>query len=76
MKRRSILLTGLIALAVLFVPNLSAVAASAETKRYEPVVTDDGPLSGAINLLKWTLHGHVRTFQDAEFDVAVGWVSG
>ena len=40
------------------------------------VVTDDGALAGAINVLKWTLHGHVRTFRDTEFDAAVGWVSG
>ena len=40
------------------------------------VVTDDGRLSNAINILKWTLRGEVRTFQNREFDVAVRWVSG
>jgi hypothetical protein len=40
------------------------------------VVTDDGPLAGAINVLKWTLHGHVRTFRDDEFDHAVRWIAG
>ena len=39
------------------------------------VVTDDGHLSTAINLLKWTLHGHVRTFRNHEFDQAVRWVA-
>lgn len=39
------------------------------------VVTDDGHLSGAINVLKWTLHGHVRTFQNHEFDAAVHWAA-
>lgn len=39
------------------------------------VVTDDGHLSSAINVLKWTLHGHVRTFHNRELDNAVHWVS-
>ena len=45
MKRRSFLLAGLIALTVSFAPNLSSVAANLETKRFEPVVTDDGLLA-------------------------------
>ena len=40
------------------------------------VITDDTPLTAAINLLKWTLRGDVRTFQNHEFDTAVNWVSG
>lgn len=39
------------------------------------VVTDDGALAGAINVLKWTLHGHVRTFRNDEFVHAVGWIA-
>ncbi|MCB0969476.1 MAG: STAS/SEC14 domain-containing protein, partial [Ilumatobacter sp.] len=39
------------------------------------VVTDDGTISHAVNLLKWTLHGHVRTFHNDEFDKAVGWIA-
>ena len=40
------------------------------------VVTDDGHLGQAINILKWTLHGHVRTFHVREFDTAVGFIDG
>jgi hypothetical protein len=40
------------------------------------VITDDGQLTGANNILKWTLHGHVRTFRVKEFDVAVQWAAG
>ncbi len=40
------------------------------------VVTDDGHLATAINLLKWSLRGHVRTFRNHEFDHAVRWVTG
>lgn len=39
------------------------------------VVTDDHHIANAVNVLKWTLHGHVRTFHDDEFDKAVGWIS-
>lgn len=39
------------------------------------IVTDDGHISGAINLLKWTLHGHVRTFQNDELDEAITWAA-
>lgn len=40
------------------------------------VVTDDGSLAAAVNLLKWTLRGHVRTFRNHEFDDAVRWTAG
>jgi len=39
------------------------------------VVTDDGHVSTAINVMKWGLHGHVRTFHNREFDKAVHWLS-
>jgi hypothetical protein len=39
------------------------------------VVTDDGHLAGAINVLKWTLHGHVRTFHNRELDSAIHWAT-
>ena len=39
------------------------------------VITDDGQISTAINVLKWTLHGHVRTFHVREFGDAVDWVA-
>jgi len=39
------------------------------------VVTDDGHLSGAINVLKWTLHGHVRTFHNRELGAAIRWAA-
>ncbi len=39
------------------------------------VVTDDGHIANAINVLKWTLHGHVRTFHNHELDAAVHWTS-
>ena len=39
------------------------------------VVTDDGHLTAAINVLKWTLHGQVRTFHNHEFEIAVHWAS-
>jgi hypothetical protein len=38
------------------------------------VVTDDGAIRTGLNVLKWTLHGHVRTFQNFEYEVAVRWV--
>ncbi len=40
------------------------------------VVTDDGHIRTGINVLKWFLHGDVRTFQDDELDKAVRWVAG
>ncbi|MFT6292929.1 MAG: hypothetical protein ACJAR2_003549 [Ilumatobacter sp.] len=39
------------------------------------IVTDDRHISGAINVLKWTLHGHVRTFQNHELDQAIHWAA-
>jgi hypothetical protein len=39
------------------------------------VVTDDGHIRTGLNLLKWALHGHVRTFQNHEYDHAVEWVA-
>ncbi|MBT4983078.1 MAG: hypothetical protein HOJ85_02485 [Ilumatobacter sp.] len=39
------------------------------------LVTNDGHVSGAVNILKWTLHGHVRTFHNGEFDHAVHWIT-
>ncbi len=39
------------------------------------MVTDDGGLATALNLLKWTLGGDVRTFRNDEFDKAVAWVA-
>lgn len=39
------------------------------------VVTDDGHIANAVNVLKWTLHGHVRTFHNHELDKALSWIS-
>ena len=39
------------------------------------VVTDDGAIRTGLNLMKWVLHGHVRTFQNDEYDNAVHWVA-
>jgi len=39
------------------------------------IVTDDGYISSAINVLKWTLHGHVRTFHNHELDEAIHWAA-
>ncbi|WP_395081855.1 STAS/SEC14 domain-containing protein [Ilumatobacter sp.] len=39
------------------------------------LVTNDGHVAGAVNILKWTLHGHVRTFHKGEFDQAVHWIT-
>ena len=39
------------------------------------VVTDDGHIRTGLNVLKWTLHGHVRTFQNFEYEKAAHWVS-
>lgn len=39
------------------------------------VVTDDRHIADAVNLLKWTLHGHVRTFHNRELDKAIAWVA-
>ncbi len=39
------------------------------------LVTNDGHIAGAVNILKWTLRGHVRTFHNGEFDQAVHWIT-
>lgn len=39
------------------------------------VVTDDGHIRAGLNVLKWVLHGDVRTFQNDEYDEAVHWVA-
>ncbi len=39
------------------------------------VITDDGFIRTSLNVLKWTLHGHVRTFQNFEYERAVQWVA-
>jgi len=39
------------------------------------VVTDDGHIRTGLNVLKWALHGQVRTFQNHEYDKAVDWVA-
>lgn len=38
------------------------------------VVTDDGHIRNGLNLLKFALHGSVRTFRNHEYDVAVTWL--
>lgn len=44
--------------------------------RRAAVVTDDGTVSTALNLMKWLLRGDVRTFRNDEYDAAVAWVAG
>ncbi|MET0911012.1 MAG: STAS/SEC14 domain-containing protein [Ilumatobacteraceae bacterium] len=39
------------------------------------VVTDNGTIRTTVNVLKWAMHGHVRTFRNDEFDTAVVWVA-
>lgn len=39
------------------------------------VVTDDGHIRTRLNVLKWLLHGDLRTFQNAEYDKAAHWVA-
>ena len=39
------------------------------------VVTDIGMIRTTVNVLKWAMHGHVRTFRNDEFDAAVAWVT-
>lgn len=39
------------------------------------VVTDDHEIRNALNLLKWMLHGHVRTFSNDDYDEAAEWVA-
>lgn len=39
------------------------------------VVTDDGHIRNGLNVLKWVLHGDVRTFRNDEYDEATCWVA-
>ncbi|MEM8619809.1 MAG: STAS/SEC14 domain-containing protein [Actinomycetota bacterium] len=39
------------------------------------VVTDDRFIRTGIDVLKWTLHGHVRTFGTDELEHALRWVA-
>lgn len=38
------------------------------------VVTDDTAIRTGVALLRFTLHGHVRSFGNADYDRAVEWV--
>ena len=40
------------------------------------VVTDDGAIRTGLALLRFTLHGHVRSFSNGDYDHAVTWVAG
>src|SRR6478735_4023605 len=40
------------------------------------VVTDEHEIRNALNVLKWMLHGDVRTFRNDEYDEAADWVVG
>lgn len=39
------------------------------------VVTDNSQLSASVNLLKWILHGSLRTFHNDELERALGWTA-
>jgi hypothetical protein len=39
------------------------------------VVTDDGAIRTGVALLRWALHGDVRSFANREFDKAAAWVA-
>jgi hypothetical protein len=39
------------------------------------VVTDVGLIRTELNILKWMLHGDVRTFRNDEYEKAVRWVA-
>lgn len=39
------------------------------------IVTDENKLAIAINVIKWTLRGDVRTFKNHEFDAAAAWAA-
>ena len=39
------------------------------------VVTDDGHVRTALKMLKWVLHGDVRTFRNDEYDKAARWIT-
>ena len=39
------------------------------------VVTDDGHIRTGLSVLRWALHGDVRSFSNAEYDKAAAWVA-
>jgi hypothetical protein len=39
------------------------------------VVTDDSYIRTALAVLRWALHGDVRSFANGEFDRAVAWLA-
>ena len=39
------------------------------------VVTDDSYVRTALAVLRWALHGDVRSFANSEFDKAVAWLA-
>ena len=39
------------------------------------VVTDDGTIRTGLALLRFTLHGHVRSFGNGDYDKAAAWVA-
>ena len=39
------------------------------------VVTDDGTIRTGLALLRFTLHGHVRSFSNGDYDKAAAWVA-
>ena len=39
------------------------------------VVTDDSAIRTGISLLRFTLHGHVRSFGNDDYDKAASWVA-
>jgi hypothetical protein len=39
------------------------------------VVTDDAAIRTGVALLRFTLHGHVRSFANGDYDRAVAWVA-
>ncbi|MCU1503918.1 MAG: hypothetical protein JWM12_3272 [Ilumatobacteraceae bacterium] len=39
------------------------------------VVTDDAVIRTGLNVLKWVLHGDVRTFQNDDYDKAAHWIA-
>ncbi len=39
------------------------------------VVTDDAAIRTGVALLRFTLHGHVRSFGNGDYDRAVAWVA-
>ena len=39
------------------------------------VVTDDSRIRTGLALLRWTLHGDVRSFGNDDYEKAVAWVT-